>query len=149
MVLDLNVKTVEWQLGRKIGELRDTVERDGERQVIGVTCQEITAMLWDHKIRFLQLQGPGGGSDYHYPSWYDRVAGSMPVIKFEQRIERHCRRGGRAILAVKSLRNKDDGHWIVADGIDLLDPTRGPGQRYSVWPAGEPLPMAEAILIHA
>lgn len=149
MVLGTTVEDVEERLVRRhVGELRDTVERNGGRPVIGLTSLEIACVLWDEGVAHLFLQSPG---DSVAADWFQRVGHLLPCYRYEDRVGAHLDAGGVAILGVPSLRSEDADHWIVAEGRRLLDPRddgRGPAYRsLDDFSEGEPLRVLEAILV--
>lgn len=148
MVLGKSLQEVESRmLLREVGVLRDP-NPSGElpSDVIGVSMHEMLCALSDHGIRHLWLDCAMEGGE----TWYSRCVEHMPILRPVSRIIDHINGGGVAILGVHSLTSSDGLHWIVADGVRLLDPQSGnvpPELTYEVVSDEKPLTVHEAILI--
>ena len=153
MILECSVEEVERDMIlRKVGELRDPKAEHADG-IIGVTCFEIGAVLWDEGIRSVLIPGYEEGPEAVEtgPNWYARIGQELPVMDLTRRVVQHLQvDAGPAILGVPSLGLSDEWqHWIVAEGFDLYDPTIRPGRRYHRLgePPAEQLKIYEAILI--
>lgn len=120
MVLGQTIEDVEEDvLHRRVGDLKDPQTGN----VIGVTPMEFELVLWQRGIRYGRVQptiyNPQEGQD-----WYARTIDDMPLTYHaNEMIEVHLRDGATAILGVDSKTVEGGEHWIVAEGMVLLDPS--------------------------
>ena len=143
MIFDCTVGEIEKnRLRREVGKLRDPKDDS----VIGVTPHEIEMLFWQYGVRYVRVEtrtyDPEGGGD-----WYARTVDCLPLLfKRVGIVENHLLQGGIALVGVASLENEGGSHWIVGQGRDLFDPSRGE-KRYTRLSAELPLAISEAFLL--
>jgi hypothetical protein len=125
MVLGTTVDDVIREVGRDPDDDLSAISPDYPHP--GLIADEICRVLWDHDVRHLLwttdalFDGPNPQCGFHHSAWRSHLRPVLHLTTCEH-VNAHTRRGGVAILGMVG---PDHGHWVVADGKMLLDPSPG------------------------